>query len=457
MIYKPVMLKTLLIFILVIIAIKAPAQNVETANKEFYNLDCEKVPPGHNFPSRWNALLPSTKQYIARADTGEKHSGKYALFMTQKAGNNKVDSGFIAFPLPAKFIAKQITLKGWLKLQDVTDHAGIMIRINDIHGDPIGIANLGKLKIDGTQDWKQYTVSLQLPDEAAMIYIGPVLVGKGKLWADDFEILLDGVDVRDAQLKSGYKASHKEAITIYGNNPRAGGHVKLKDANLYYEIYGKGEPLLLLHGNNQSISDFAAQIPELSKTFKVIAVDTRGQGQSTDESRGPLTYDQFADDMKDLLDALHITKTNIVGWSDGGNTGLIMAIKYPSYVNKLAITGAVLNPSADAVDTTVPVEIQRRLKELEDNTDNYSIEQKRLLNLMLNEPHISVESLKTIKAFVLVMAGEKDLVKEQHTRLIAKSIPNSKLYIFPGATHYVPKEKPAEFNKAVTDFLESDP
>ncbi len=437
---------------LIFFTVTAFAQTEEKPAKEFYNLDCEKVVHNQTFPSRWNAVLPSTKQYIARADTAEKHSGKYALFLTPKPGKENVDSGFIAFPLPAKFVAKQITLKGWLKLEDVQNHAGIMIQINDIHGNTAQTGDLSEQKINGTRDWQQYTVTLPVPDNAAMMYIGPVLVGKGKLWADDFEVLFNGVDVRDAALKPGYH-NYTPPSTNYGSNVRAGGHVKLKDADLYYETYGKGMPLLLLHGNSQSISDFKKQIPDFAKKYKVIAVDTRGQGQSTDQSTGPLSYDQFADDMKQLLDFLHISKTNILGWSDGGNTGLIMAVKYPGYINKLAVTGAVLNPSEDAIDESVFKEIKQRLQELADKTDAGSEEQKRLLNLMLNEPHISVNSLKTIKAPVLVMAGDKDLVKEQHTRTIAGNIPGSKLIIFHDASHYVPAEKSWEFNNAVMEFL----
>jgi len=240
----------------------------------------------------------------------------------------------------------------------------------------------------------------------------------------------------------------------YGSIDSAGNYVKLKDATFYYETYGSGEPLLLLHGNGQSINAFAKQIPELSKTYRVIAVDTRGQGRSTDESTEPLTYDKFAEDMKQLLDSLHISSTNILGWSDGGNTGLIMAIKYPSYVNKLAITGAVLASTTDAVSGEI-LEMIREERDKLNSTDQQSLKKKRLMTLLLNEPHIEVETLKQIKAPTLVMAGEKDLIKEEHTRTIADHIPKSKLVIFKDATHFVPVEKVEEFNKTVIEFLDN--
>jgi pimeloyl-ACP methyl ester carboxylesterase len=157
--------------------------------------------------------------------------------------------------------------------------------------------------------------------------------------------------------------------------------------------------------------------------------------------------------MKLLLDALKIKKADILGWSDGGNTGLIMAMKYPDRINKLAVTGAVLNSSKEALDGKVFDEINQRLQELKDKTDGYSIEQKRLAQLILDEPNILPESLENIKAPTLVMAGDRDLVKDQHTRTIASNIPKSKLVIFKDATHYVPREKSEEFNKTVIDFL----
>src|SRR6185436_1102382 len=129
------------------------------------------------------------------------------------------------------------------------------------------------------------------------------------------------------------------ALEGYGNNSSTGKYAEVNHIRIYYEVYGKGEPLLLLHGNSSSISTFDKQIPEFSKHFMVIAVDSRGQGKSSEDGK-PYTYDLFADDMNALLDHLKLENVNIVGWSDGGNTGLIMAMKYPSKVKKLVTMGA---------------------------------------------------------------------------------------------------------------------
>ncbi len=240
---------------------------------------------------------------------------------------------------------------------------------------------------------------------------------------------------------------------LYGSNPSAGKYCNINGLKLYYETYGKGEPLLLLHGNGQSISAFSKQIPALAKKYQVIAVDTRAQGKSIDPSNIPLTYELFADDMKALLDSLQLKKVNVLGWSDGGNTALIMAIKYPTYVDKLMVMGANLNPSTSAVEESILKQAQKDLKKLEKEETPEAHRMVRLLRMILTEPQIQTSALEQITAKVLVMAGEKDLIKEAHTKMIANYIKGAKLMIFKGATHFIPEENATLFNETVLQFL----
>ena len=237
----------------------------------------------------------------------------------------------------------------------------------------------------------------------------------------------------------------------FGKNILAGKTLHLKDAYIYYEVYGKGEPLFLLHGNGGSIDAFTKEIPELSKHFKIIAMDTRAQGKSTDTSTEPLTYRKFADDVKALVDELGFKKINILGWSDGGNTGLEFAIKYPENIKKVITSGANVFPNGVG---------EKMVEDMRNDVEKMKSEKKpansiRLQELMVYEPKITTKQLNRIKAKVFVLAGENDLILRSHTDYIAKEIPNSKLKIYKGASHGVPIERAEELNKDVIEFLKN--
>ena len=234
-----------------------------------------------------------------------------------------------------------------------------------------------------------------------------------------------------------------------------GKYALINRINIYYEEYGTGEPLLLLHGNSESIQAFKMQIPEFAKHYHVIAVDTRGHGKSGDDEK-MYSYNLFAEDVNALLKYLKIQKTNIVGWSDGGNTGLTLAIKYPDKVKKLAVMGANIFIDSSVVDDWVFKELNQQLKELQNDTSQWSKNRIRLINLLLTEPKLSFSDLKTINCPVLVIAGEKDVIKEAHTRNIAKNIAKATLVIAPNETHDYPIENPESFNKLVLDFLQKN-
>lgn len=237
----------------------------------------------------------------------------------------------------------------------------------------------------------------------------------------------------------------------FGKNPDAGKVLHLKDAEIYYEIYGKGEPLFLLHGNGGSIDAFSREIPELSKYFMVVAMDTRAQGKSTDTSKAPLTYIKFADDVKALADALKLKKINILGWSDGGNTALEFAIKYPKMTNKIITSGANVFPNGVGEN-----EVENMKKDAEKMRADHKPERDlRLLQLMIDEPKITTKQLNNIKAKVLVVAGENDLILRSHTEYIAKEIPNSQLKIYKGASHGVPIERAEELSREVVGFIKN--
>ncbi|AZA60332.1 alpha/beta fold hydrolase [Chryseobacterium indoltheticum] len=246
-----------------------------------------------------------------------------------------------------------------------------------------------------------------------------------------------------------YQVASEESV--FGKNTEVGKILNLNNADLYYEVYGEGEPLFLLHGNSGSIKDFYQQIPVLSKHYKVIVMDTRAQGKSIDKTKNDFNYKIFADDVKALADHLGLQKINIAGWSDGGNTGLEFALKYPHNLNRLITIGA--NAFPDGVDQELINNFNIKYKVLQLQNNPEKLNERRLLKLMLKEPNISEKQLNKIQSKVLVIAGEKDVIKQSHTEFLAKQIPNSELKIYKDATHMIPFENADQLNQDILEFL----
>ena len=252
------------------------------------------------------------------------------------------------------------------------------------------------------------------------------------------------IDTKTQELISYYQHKEDAKKSIYGKN-RTGKYIDVNDAKIYYEEYGQGEPLIFLHGNNGSIEDFYQQIPFFAKQYRVIAIDTRGQGKSTDLTNTPYTYEQFSNDLLQVIQKLNLKKVNLIGWSDGGNTALIFNAQHPELINKIMTIGAVLNPNG------VGEELIGNLKNLANKPSETT--NLRLIKLMLNEPNITKSELNKIHNPVLVIAGEKDEVKESHTKEIQQNISKAELLIIPNSTHYVPFEQPKVLNEAILKFL----
>ncbi len=247
----------------------------------------------------------------------------------------------------------------------------------------------------------------------------------------------------------------QEELLKYGRYAEHGNYMKLNGIDIYYETYGQGEPLLLLHGNNESIGSFRYQIDEFRKKYKVIAVDSRGQGKSTNDKK-KINYQLMASDMNELLNKLGLDSTNIVGWSDGGNTGLVMAMNYPQKVKSLTTMGANLYPNKNAVAKKFLREYRWSLRFAKVLAlFNPSKWKSKVIvgKMVLKEPNIKPIELNKISVPVLVLAGEKDVINENHTKLIANNIRKSKLVILKGLTHYAPQDDPNYFNREVDEFV----
>jgi len=253
-----------------------------------------------------------------------------------------------------------------------------------------------------------------------------------------------------------------ECQTNYGANAEVGKYAAVNNIKVYYEVYGAGEPLLLLHGNGGSIQDFVFQIPELSKHFKVIAADSRAQGKSTDSNQ-EITYALMASDMSGLITQLHLGSVYVLGWSDGGNIGLELALAHPQQVKKLVTFGANYthvsyaappDKVAMAADDPRLLRVAPVLKRYKEQANQLSPEVKRKLSdLSVKYPSLTLEQLQQIKVPVLVAVGDRDLIKIDQTIALFAYLPHSQLLIVPGASHMVPLEQPELVNNEVTKFL----
>jgi pimeloyl-ACP methyl ester carboxylesterase len=335
--------------------------------------------------------------------------------------------------------------------------------------------------------WNRISISGKIDKRADKIGVGALFSGKGKFYFDDFKLFItksagevevpltnndfEGdsfspwyVEFKDKskiKLTASKFSSGRQSLLIdnslmesesYGNNTKVGKYADINGVRLYYEVYGSGEPLLLIHGNNESIVSFEKQIPELSKNYTVIALDSRGQGNSTSDST-KLTYELFAEDVNKFLDYLNIKNANVLGWSDGGTIALLLAMKHPDKVKKIAAMAAVLYNDSTSVSNEINALLRKQISEMEQKGVDSMDMNYRLKKLLLTEPNINPEAIKQITLPVLIMAGENDIVKQEHTKLIAEKIPKATLKIFKNTGHDAPRDIPSEFNKTVLEFF----
>ena len=242
----------------------------------------------------------------------------------------------------------------------------------------------------------------------------------------------------------------------------AGAYASLHGLRMYYEIHGTGaRALLALHGGGGGIEDLDRQIPELAKRYRVIAPEQQGHGRTGDIDR-PLSYHAMAEDTLALLDLLRVDRADCFGWSDGGDVCLDLAMHHPDRIGRVVTSGANARPEgtrpdaiawarrARGVDLVDPARYARLSP---DPPAHIEIIGRKVLDLWTREPQWTDADLATIRAPVLLIAGEHDMTIRAHTDWMAASIPHAEELIFPGASHHVLREQPAPFNAAVLAFL----
>jgi pimeloyl-ACP methyl ester carboxylesterase len=238
------------------------------------------------------------------------------------------------------------------------------------------------------------------------------------------------------------------------------GNVDVAGAKIAYAVYGKGDPVVLLHGGLGNSTHFGFQLPALVDKFQVIAIDSRGQGRST-KGKAAITYDQMAADVIAVLDKLAIKRASVVGWSDGGEIALKLGIAFPDRVERLFVFGANYDANGSkprsAPSTTFSVYTTRCRNEYERMSKPglpYSALVEALLPLWRNPAGITKDQLRAIKAPVMMADGDHDeVIALDQIEEMAKLIPNAQLKVFDDASHFALWQDPESFNQAMLGFL----
>lgn len=225
----------------------------------------------------------------------------------------------------------------------------------------------------------------------------------------------------------------------------------MSDTSLHYTRQGSGPPLLLLHGNGEDGSYFVNQMSAFSFLYTVYAIDTRGHGKSP-RGGAPFTLEQFAEDLLTFMDAQKIRKANILGFSDGGNIALIFALAHPERVDRLILNGANLDPSGVKPQVQIPIVLGYCAASLFGKFSSEAKRRAEILSLMVKGPHIPSEALKKLYIPTLVIVGTRDMIRDEHTLLIASSLPMGRMEMIVG-DHFIAAKHPDEFNEAVAAFL----
>lgn len=235
--------------------------------------------------------------------------------------------------------------------------------------------------------------------------------------------------------------------------PNREGYIKVNTADIYFRVYGNNQrTVIFLHGNGEDWHVFEKQINPISKHFKVVTVDSRGHGSSS-FGTVPLSLEVMADDVAEVMEELNIFRAVIVGFSDGGNIGIQFALKYPNRVEKLVVAGANLYPSGLKQVVFLPLLLKYLIYLLLAIFNKGYRKKLQILGLMVHEPNIDPNDLQSISMPTLILAGEKDMIKVDHTRLIASSIVNSQLQIIPNTNHFIFAMAADKVNVMILSFI----
>jgi pimeloyl-ACP methyl ester carboxylesterase len=248
--------------------------------------------------------------------------------------------------------------------------------------------------------------------------------------------------------------------------PRVSGALPVNDIRMWRAEWGPqdGRPVILVHGGLASSNYFGLIIPALVDAgFHVIAVDSRGHGRST-RSAQPYSYELMASDVVAMMDKLGIAKADLVGWSDGGIIGIVLAIHHPERLRRVFAFGANTDPSGlipdfDKEGLFADYEKRARIEyaKLSPTPDQYDAFLSEISKMWATQPHLTTAQLQAIHTPIAIADGRYDeAIKQSHDRYMAATIPDARLIILPGVSHFAMLQNPPLFSRAVLDTLTAD-
>jgi pimeloyl-ACP methyl ester carboxylesterase len=232
-------------------------------------------------------------------------------------------------------------------------------------------------------------------------------------------------------------------------------------ARIWYATYGSGSPVILLHGGLGHSGNWGYQVPALVDSGHcTVLIDSRGHGRSTRDSR-PYSYELMAGDVLAVMDALHLEKAALVGWSDGACTALIVAMQNPARVSGVFFFGCNMDPSG-VREIAQPNPILDRCfsrhakdyAQLSATPDQFPPFVAAVSQMMKTQPNYFAQDLARITVPVAIVQSEHDeFIKLEHAEYLARSIPGAEFILLPGVSHFAPLQRPEQFNRVMRTFL----
>jgi len=252
--------------------------------------------------------------------------------------------------------------------------------------------------------------------------------------------------------------------TLHDSLPSQNGYSEVNGIKMYYEIYGEGKPLVLIHGGGSTIqTTFGRVIPMLAKHRRLIAIELQAHGRTGDREKD-LTFEQDADDVATLLKNLKIDKADFFGFSNGGTTAVQIAIRHPEIVDKIILGSALCKRDGvpaqfwdfmkQATLANMPEQLKEAYLNVAPNPNGLQIMCDKDVKRMLNFKDIPDEQIESIKAPTLIIIGDQDVIKPEHAIEMHRQIANSELAIIPGVHgEYIEEITTLKFNSKEADFV----